>query len=181
MENKMVSFGGKAVDFTYQTPYGTTSTLSEKVKQAGKTYLIFLRYYGCTICQLDIKAYRESYQKFLDKDAQILMVLQSDPATISESISEKDLKFEVACDPNGELYQLYQVGAARSKLGLVSMKTIRKMQAAKKAGLEHGKYEGNELQLPAVFLLDSAMNVVYAHRGKSAGDMPEIVDLLAKL
>ena len=61
------------------------------------------------------------------------------------------------------------------------MKTIRKMQAAKKAGLEHGKYEGNELQLPAVFLLDSAMNVVYAHRGKSAGDMPEIADLLAKL
>ena len=52
---------------------------------------------------------------------------------------------------------------------------------AKKLGLEHGAYEGNELQLPAVFLLDRGMNVVYAHRAKNAGDMPEIADLLAKL
>ena len=165
MENKLISFGDKAIDFTYQTPYGKASTLEEKVQKADKTFLIFLRYYGCTICQLDIRAYRENYQKFLDKDAQILLVLQSAPATIAES----------------KLYDLYQVGAARSKLGLASIKTIRKIQAAKKLGLEHGAYEGNELQLPAVFLLDRGMNVVYAHRAKNAGDMPEIADLLAKL
>ena len=181
MENKLVSFGDKAINFTYQTPYGATSTLEEKVQKADKTFLIFLRYYGCTICQLDIRAYRENYQKFLDKNAQILLILQSTPETISESITEEELRFEVACDPEGKLYELYQVGAARSKLGLASIKTIRKMQAAKKLGLEHGAYEGNELQLPAVFLLDSGMNVVYAHRAKNAGDMPEIDDLLAKL
>ena len=181
MENKLISFGDKAIDFTYQTPYGKTSTLKEKVQKADKTFLIFLRYYGCTICQLDIRAYRENYQKFLDKDAQILLVLQSAPATIAESITEEELRFEVACDPEGKLYGLYQVGAARSKLGLASIKTIRKIQAAKKLGLEHGAYEGNELQLPAVFLLDRGMNVVYAHRAKNAGDMPEIADLLAKL
>ena len=152
-----------------------------KVEKADKTFLIFLRYCGCTICQLDIRAYRENYQKFLDKDAQILLVLQSAPATIAESITEEELRFEVACDPEGKLYDLYQVGAARSKLGLASIKTIRKIQAAKKLGLEHGAYEGNELQLPAVFLLDRGMNVVYAHRAKNAGDMPEIADLLAKL
>ena len=162
MENKLISFGDKAIDFTYQTPYGKTSTLEEKVQKADKTFLIFLRYYGCTICQLDIRAYRENYQKFLDKDAQILLVLQSAPATIAESITEEELRFEVACDPEGKLYDLYQVGAARSKLGLASIKTIRKIQAAKKLGLEHGAYEGNELQLPAVFLLDRGMNVVYA-------------------
>ena len=30
MENKLISFGDKAIDFTYQTPYGKTSTLEEK-------------------------------------------------------------------------------------------------------------------------------------------------------
>ena len=64
MENKLVSFGDKAINFTYQTPYGATSTLEEKVQKADKTFLIFLRYYGCTICQLDIRAYRENYQAF---------------------------------------------------------------------------------------------------------------------
>ena len=181
MESRFVSFGDKAIDFTYNTPYGKTMTLSEKVKQADKTYLIFLRYYGCTICQLDIKAYRENYQKFLDKNAQILLVLQSEPSTIAEGITEEELKFDVACDPNQELYKAYQIGAAKNKLGLASIKTIRKMQAAKKSGLVHGAYEGNEMQLPALFLLDSNMNVVYAHRAKSAGDMPEISDMLAKL
>ncbi|MBS4784730.1 MAG: redoxin domain-containing protein [Clostridiales bacterium] len=181
MESRFVSFGDKAIDFTYNTPYGKTMTLSEKVKQADKTYLIFLRYYGCTICQLDIKAYRENYQKFLDKNAQILLVLQSEPSTIAEGITEAELKFDVACDPNQELYKAYQIGAAKNKLGLASIKTIRKMQAAKKSGLVHGAYEGNEMQLPALFLLDSNMNVVYAHRAKSAGDMPEISDMLAKL
>ena len=67
MENKLISFGDKAIDFTYQTPYGKTSTLEEKVQKADKTFLIFLRYYGCTICQLDIRAYRENYQKFLTR------------------------------------------------------------------------------------------------------------------
>ena len=110
MENKLISFGDKAIDFTYQTPYGKTSTLEEKVQKADKTFLIFLRYHGCTICQLDIRAYRENYQKFLDKDAQILLVLQSAPATIAESITEEELRFEVACDPEGKLYNLYQVG-----------------------------------------------------------------------
>ena len=47
MENKLISFGDKAIDFTYQTPYGKTSTLEEKVQKADKTFLIFLRYYGC--------------------------------------------------------------------------------------------------------------------------------------
>ena len=37
------------------------------------------------------------------------------------------------------------------------------------------------ISLPAVFLLDRGMNVVYAHRAKNAGDMSEIADLLAKL
>lgn len=108
MENKLVSFGDKAINFTYQTPYGATSTLEEKVQKADKTFLIFLRYYGCTICQLDIRAYRENYQKFLDKNAQILLVLQSTPETISESITEEELRFEVACDPEGKLYELYR-------------------------------------------------------------------------
>ena len=45
MENKLISFGDKAIDFTYQTPYGKTSTLEEKVQKADKTFLIFLRYY----------------------------------------------------------------------------------------------------------------------------------------
>ncbi len=181
MESRFVSFGDKAIDFTYNTPYGETLALSEKVKQADKTFLVFLRYYGCTICQLDIKAYRENYQKFLDKGAQILLVLQSEPSVIAQGITKEELKFDVACDPSQELYKAYQIGAAKSKLGLASMKTIKKMQAAKKSGLVHGAYEGNELQLPAVFLLDNSMNVVYAHRAKNAGDMPEIDDMLAKL
>lgn len=181
MESRFVTTGEKAIDFHYQNPFGGENTLSEKVKAAKKTCLIFLRYYGCTICQLDMKAYREQYAKFTDKDAQILLVLQSQPSTIAGGIDENYFGFEIACDPQQELYKAYQIASAKNKLGLASIKTIKKMQAAKKSGLEHGAYEGNEMQLPAVFVLDSDMNVLYAHRAKNAGDMPEIDELVAKL
>ena len=40
--------------------------------------------------------------------------------------------------------------------------------------MKHGDYEGEELQLPALFIVDNEMNVTFAHYGKAAGDVPDI-------
>ena len=45
-------------DFTYDTPFASGRTLTETVQKVeGKTALVFLRYYGCTLCQLDIRQF----------------------------------------------------------------------------------------------------------------------------
>ena len=39
-------------------------------------------------------------------------------------------------------------------------------------------YEGEELQLPGLFVLDKEMNVLHAHRAKTITDMPTAEDML---
>ena len=52
-----------------------------------------------------------------------------------------------------------------------------KIAKATAAGYKHGAYEGNELQLPASFVVDRERRISYAHYGKSAGDTPDVRSL----
>lgn len=53
-----------------------------------------------------------------------------------------------------------------------------KKQKIKEAGFVHGKYEGNEQQLPAMFVVDPDGSVVYAHYAKNSIDMPTVEEML---
>ena len=111
----------------------------------------------------------------------MLVVLQSDPTLVAGEMKEGDLPFDIICDPNQKLYKDFEINPAKSKLGMVDFKTIGKMKQAKSAGLEHGKYEGDELQLPAVFVLDRERTVTQAHYGKKVSDVPDADTLAAWL
>ena len=55
------------------------------------------------------------------------------------------------------------------------------MTEAKNMGLSHGEYEGNELQLPAVFIIDENNKVIYSHYAEDGADIPrarEILDIV---
>ena len=58
--------------------------------------------------------------------------------------------------------------------------TYKRSKAAER-GLVHGEYEGEELQLPGMFLLDKEMNVLHAHRAKTLTDMPDVDAMLAMI
>ena len=57
-----IEAGTKLTDFSFDTPFESGVKLSDKVKEAKKTVLLFLRYYGCTLCQLDIREYANAYE-----------------------------------------------------------------------------------------------------------------------
>ncbi|MBW1849259.1 MAG: hypothetical protein JRJ27_19510, partial [Deltaproteobacteria bacterium] len=63
----------------------------------------------------------------------------------------------------------------------ISPGIIKKALRAKKEGFKHGKSEGKELQLPAVFLVDTNKAVKYAYYGKNIGDIPDNQSLLDKI
>lgn len=177
--------GTKAADFTFDTPFETGLKLSEKVKEAKHTYLVFLRYYGCTLCQLDIREYANNYKRFQDKDAQILVVLQSPASTINADMKKGDLPYDIICDPDQTLYGVYELAPAANMEAMMAG-ADPEVFAAKKVkmaeyGLSHGSYEGIEEQLPGMFLLDSDMNVMMAHRAANILDMPNMDEMIAKL
>lgn len=169
----------KAQDFTFDTAFKKGLRLSEEVKKADRTFLIFLRYFGCTSCQLDMIDLAENAENFKARNAQVLVVLQSRPEIAGAGSDKFSLPFDIICDPNAEIYHLYDVKSAGSKEGLRAemteadgMKFAKKMERRDALGLEHGEYEGDEYQLPAYFLIDSNMELIKSHHAKSIADMP---------
>ncbi len=183
-----ITVGTKAPAFTYNTAFVENIALADKLQQAEHTYLIFLRYMGCTSCQVDIMDYSEEYSRFKEKNAQILLVLQSSREIMASQTTEENPPFQIICDPDMKLYELYDVKAGQSKEDLIDKndeaamaKLAKKREKAAAHGLTHGEYEGNEYQLPAVFLLDKEGMVKHAHYAKAITDMPDVDQMLALL
>lgn len=169
-------------EFCYQTPFRNNLSISDTVKLVkGKTALIFLRYYGCTLCRYDMYLYAEYYKEVKKCGAQILVVLQSDSEKLAIQIKPEDFPFEIICDPEQKLYKQLEIPVAKSMLKMADAKTFGKMVSAKKSGFRHGEYEGEELQLPAMFIMDQKRFLSYVQYGKSAGDVPDVKQLITLL
>lgn len=174
---------GSLVDnFEYSTPVADNKVFYDYLKQTnGKTVLLFLRYYGCTICQLDMRRIRDNFELFKEQDVQVAIVLQSTPEVINGQSDGQKEPYEVICDPEALLYNKYNVNTAKTKEEMVDKETMKKVIQAMEVGITHGTYEGEEQQLPAAFILDSDGKVEYAHYGKTAGDIPSVEELIAKI
>lgn len=178
-----LTVGGKMPDFPFETPFTKDRRMAEAAgKISGKTAVVFLRYFGCTMCQLDMRQYAAEYKTMTAGGGQMLLVLQSDPQKLAEQITPETFPYEIICDPDRELYKLLEIAPAKSMVALGgNLKTVAKMAKATAAGLKHGEYEGEELQLPAAFIVTPDLTVTYAHYGKSGGDVPgpkELAELL---
>jgi thioredoxin-dependent peroxiredoxin len=171
-----IKAGEYITDFEFISQYNEKLHLSDIFEKNKNTLLVFLRYYGCPVCQLDLKEYREKYQTLKETETELIIVLQSTP----ESIRDQGGAFEflIACDPEKKMYQELDIRAAKSMIGMLSFKTIAKVKRTKQEGIEHGEYEGEELQLPAAFLIDKTGKVIFSHYAKNLGDMPSPEDFI---
>ena len=107
--------------------------------------------------------------------------MQSDTAHVKRDLEGFRIPFEIICDAKQEIYSELEVLPAESREQLVgdSLDKLKvKGAAAREAGFAHGDYEGNELQLPALFITDGELNVTYAHYGTNIMDMPSVDELL---
>ena len=170
-------FPGAVLDDEVCTTPWRTARLSELVDRP--TVVFFLRYYGCTICQLDLSRIRAQYDRLTAVGAKALVVLQSDPAGIRAQNEEADYPFEILCDPEQRLYQKYHVAPALSMEKMADLKVLAKIGEARKQGFTHGAYEGNELQLPAAFVLEPGLKVTHAHYGTNPADIPTMETVAA--
>ncbi len=178
----ILKVGDKMPNFTFNTAYENGKTVNEVLK--GKTVFWVLRYIGCTVCRYDVHVIAQRYNEFTAKGAQVFVVMQSDPAVVREDLKEEKLPFDIICDTDMEIYKALEINPAESMEALVggSMPKLQeKGAAAAAAGFAHGKYEGDEQQLPAMFIVEGDGTVSYAHYGKDLMDMPLVDDVLAML
>lgn len=172
----------KAPDFIFQTPWSKNHRFYDVIKEK-TTILLFLRFYGCRICQLDISRLIAGYPGIEALNAQLLVVLQTEPEIISAQDKETDIPFSFLCDPEHALYELYHVGTSDASQPLPSAVEEKIAEAAR---LNFVKYENNgkeiPTQLPACFIIAKDGTVQYVHYGKDASDVPgpeELINLLS--
>jgi peroxiredoxin len=159
-----------------------------------KKVLFFLRYYGCRTTQLEFRDLVADQGKFYEKGAELYVVLQSAAETLRSQIEKRDVAFEIICDPEGTLYRLFDIGymhLGHFLRGIPSgtpprpkkfeEKLEKRLARAAELGIAHGVYEGNEQQLPAVFVVDGNQKILFAHYSEDIVDIPETDDLLKYL
>lgn len=164
-------------NFNYNTAYEENKNYFNDKKDK-KEVLAFLRYYGCTVCQLDIMEFNQLYEEFKKLNTDVKIVLQSSPSIIKAADKDKKIAFEIICDPEQKLYKLFEVKAAENLEELISGNIKEKASEAKKIGFSHGEYEGNELQLPALFIIDEYNRVIYSKYAKDGADIPRAKEVL---
>jgi peroxiredoxin len=169
MDSKL-KIGDKAPDFRYETPWEKGLTLFETAE--GKpVVLVFLRYLGCPVCQIDMANLKNEIDLVEKRGAKLYVVLQSAPETVSMATNREDWPFTIITDPKGELFRLYNVHPGGIIKWLHPAGLISAVAATLK-GYRHGKFEGHETQLPAVFIVDGDRNVKFAHYGEYISDIP---------
>jgi len=179
-----VSAGEKFPIFTFNT--NLRSGLDSASVLKGKTVFWVLRYIGCTVCRYDVHLIAKRYEEFRERGAQVFVVMQSDAAHVNNDLNSTGtvLPFEIICDPDQKIYDLLSIEPAPDMESLVGAdrdKLMEKGSAAKECGFSHGDYEGNEQQLPAMFIVGEDGEILFAHYAATIADMPTVSDVLGML
>ena len=166
-------------DFTVNTDKRDNVKLSEAIGE--KNIFWVIRYIGCTVCRYDVHVLTQRYQEIADKGYKLFVVMQSDTDHVRRELAQQETPFEIICDNTFDIYNTLEIAPAASREELVGdaiEKLKEKGGKARAAGFAHGDYEGNELQLPALFMTDKDLKVCYAHYGKNIMDMPTVDELI---
>jgi D-cysteine desulfhydrase len=166
-----ITAGMEAPDFSFTSPLRGDLRFYDFLGSGG-VLLIFLRYMGCPLCQMKIDGFISSQALLEERELNLLIVLQSPPESVQAFYGETGIPFTFVCDPDEKIYQLYGVEPG-SIFQYLTPGVIKKALKAKKKGYRHGKKEGREMQLPALFLVDPDGKVEYAFYGRHVGDVPD--------
>lgn len=171
--------GDIAPNFVFESPWRPPQELYAAA-QGRAAVLVFLRYVGCPISQMEMATLKREVGLLQGKGAKVIVFVQSPTSTLAPLLRQGEWPFEIASDPDGRIYRLYSVpsGCVLRYLRPAGLFAAAKAVAS---GYMHRKFEGRETQLPAVFVLNPDKTVRFAHYGRHIGDLPAPSAVAAQL
>lgn len=186
--HKTLTVGEKLENFVYSSP---RATHRELVCNGKKTLIVFARYYDCEVSRMLASTLKAAYPAFSAMGCDVKFVLQNDVKTLADHQSK--YPFELVADPQGELYDKYNVFEADSIVNmlagdkifelavgkniykLLDTDMVNSMSTALSPTADNGPRKN---QLCAFVAIDKNMNVFYSHYSKTLTDFPEIRDII---
>ena len=166
-----IKVGDKAPNFQFDTPWSSSQDFYETV-QNQDAVLVFLRYHGCPVCQMEMANFKREITLFKQKQARVFVFLQSSTATLLPLLKEEDWPFDIVCDPDGKIFEHYAVSTGNLLQYLHPAGFVAAFKATCR-GFFHKKFEGKETQLPAAFIIKSDKTVKYHYYGQNVSDVPK--------
>lgn len=172
--------GSVAPDFIVTSPWSSTkySFIDRPLRKPSVVF--FLRYYGCLICQLDIKRIRDQISTFSQNNLEVYVIIQSDYKTIQKKTIETDWNFNIICDPKADIYEKYGVDTG-NVFQFLHPSGLPKVVKSLSIGNKHGKFEGEETQLPAVFRINQNNKIDFVYYGKHISDIPDFKTIINEI
>ena len=177
--NAKLKVGDKAPDFLFKTPWEGERNFYEAMG-AKPAVLVFLRYLGCPICQIDMANLKREINLIEQKGAVLFVIIQSSPETVASATKKEDWPFTIICDPKGDLFKLYHVEPGSILRYMHPAGLIMAIKATLQ-GYKHGKFEGKETQLPAVFIVAPDKTIKFTHYGEHLSDVPSTATMAANI
>ena len=139
-------------------------TVSLKDYDGKRVVIIFGRYFGCPVCQLDFDELLR-YQDMIREYAELVYFTQSSPESSHGYISEYNVDFPVIPVSKEYYYKIYRDYEVGNMGPSTLFNIFKKAREAKKTGKIHGAYEGRETQSPADFVVDEEGRIIWVNRG----------------
>ncbi|HUT53093.1 MAG TPA: peroxiredoxin-like family protein [bacterium] len=170
--------GAKIQPFTFADQTGATRKFPDDFK-GQKTALFFLRHLGCPLCKAKVAELKAAYAQFQAGSVLLIVVVQSTPRRVSEFAEKEKIPYLLVPDRGKILYNQFEVRRGGLKEFTAPAAFAATVRATLK-GHMHGRFEGDEFQVPAAFLLSPEAEVLHAHYGKDVSDFGGVDELLAK-
>ena len=156
--------------------FSTSDVLGQPVSREGlrgkRVLLGFMRDAGCPICELRLAQLTQRADSLKAANTRVVLIYESDAATMRQYLVDKDLPFTFVADPTGELHDLFGLEKSLAKVALGFIKGVGKqIKAGKKLQTQEISRENAEkTRITADFVLDERGIVERAYYGRYLGD-----------
>jgi len=160
--------GDSAPEFTLESSNGSTVSLADKLAK-GRVFLSFLRYIGCPFCRARIHELNARKAEVAKAGGSILVVLESTPKRVVEYSTKNGISIPILSDREKKVFALYGVERGSATM-LLKPRVLAGTVRLTLRGFMHGMPGGDELQLPADFIIGKNGRVELAHYGTDPTD-----------
>ncbi len=123
---------------------------------------------------------RRNKKSFEKAGAQVVLVGMGTPSEAAEFASKFNVPFPIVADPDKKLYRKFEL-KQMTALGFFSPVLALKGAAALVGGHGIGMPRGDIRQLPGVFIINTAGQIVFSHFSNNPADHPDSKTILAAL
>ena len=123
---------------------------------------------------------RRDKNGFEKAGAQVVLVGMGTPSESAEFVAKFKVPFPIVADPGKELYRKFEL-RQMSTMEFFSPSVALKGIAAIVGGHGLGRPQGDLRQLPGVFIINTAGQIVFSHFSNNPADHPDSKTILAAL